>query len=104
MIAADKTTLLQHLQCKHATWNQTFNNKLALGKCTEEMHEVNTRIAYMIRVIYRYYTYEDILNVVSPDAPAHTDDLSDEYNCLTCVQLQDIICKILDLFGDCHCN
>ena len=104
MVAADKLTLIRHLQCKHGTWNQEFNNKLALGECTESMHEVNTRISYMIKVIYRYFTYEDILTIVSPAVPAHTDTLNDLYNCITCTQLNDIVCKVLDLFGDCKCN
>jgi hypothetical protein len=104
MLAADKLTLIQHLQCKHATWNQDFNKKLAIGQCTEEMHEVNTRLSYMIKVIYRYFSYEDILAIVSPSVPAHTDELNDEYNCITCTELNDIICKILELMDECNCN
>ena len=59
MTTADKTLIIQDLQCRHKTWLEEFNNSLSLGKCVEKNHLDNITITNLIDVVYRYVPWDD---------------------------------------------
>ena len=86
---AEKTLIIQHLQCRHKTWLVAFDNALSLGKCVEKNHLDNIMVTNLIDVVYRY-------------VPS-TEDVPLAINCITEDQLCDIICKVRNLTTECNC-
>jgi hypothetical protein len=89
MVQADKTKLIQHLQILHADWLADMSTKLDIGKCVNTLHDKNMQIHFMLKTIYRF--------------PADEDLDAEEERCLTCAQLDDIICRLISLLKDCNC-
>ena len=70
MTAADKTLLIQDLQCKLASWLTDLNKSIGLGQCPEKYNAVNVQVTNLIPVLYRYkpfvsaVTNADLLTVM----------------------------------------
>lgn len=84
MTGADKTKLIQYLQVEHSTWLAEFNNRLATAECVSAAHDKNIKISNLIKVLYRYLSFDDIDSLVedvyvlefNPNSPGSTVSLT----------------------------
>lgn len=57
MTTAEKTIIIQDLQCKYATWLSKLNSSLGLNQCPEKFNQENVIITNYLNVIYRYQPF-----------------------------------------------
>lgn len=81
MTLADKTKLIQDLQCKHAKGLAAFDAGLSFGLCVEEKMKANIQINYLINTLYRYAPFAAaVTNADKVTITVATTDPTDKYS------------------------
>jgi len=81
MIVADKTKIIQDLQCKHATWLVKYNTAISIGTCVSSWTEQNIIISNLIMPIYRYKAFdEEVTNADIVQIDIATTDPTETYS------------------------
>ena len=73
MTTADKTIIIQDLQCRYVSWLAKYNKALSYGTCPESWIQNNIMISNLISVVYRYRLFDDVVT----NADAITITLAD---------------------------
>ncbi len=61
MTLDDKIKIIQDLQCRHLAWLSKYNKALSYGTCPDSWIQNNIMISNLIKVVYRYRLFDDVV-------------------------------------------